>query len=59
MYYLGGALQNTFDDYRINLEDEEQSGDNIMEIIKNTILEFKGKISEELYRKKAFVILSP
>lgn len=51
--HIGGALQNTVDNYRVNLEDEEQYAGNIMEVLKDSILQLDNRVKEELEMKKA------
>ena len=49
--YVGGALENTLADYRINLEDESQ--DDPFAVLKDSVHQLRNKISEELANKRA------
>lgn len=51
--FSGGALQNTLVDYQIDLENEEQNANNVMNVLKSSMFEFKEKILLELEKKNA------
>ena len=48
---IGGALEGTLVDYRVNITEEEQS--DIFELLKDAVLQLRSKISVELGKKNA------
>ncbi len=51
--HIGGALDDTLADYRLNLEEDEQDAGNVLEVLKDAIFQLKSRISEELIKKRA------
>ena len=51
--HVGGALDNILVDNHVNLEDEEQDAANVLKVLKESIYQLKGRINEELEKKKA------
>ena len=52
--YIGGALENTLADYRLDLEDENQ--DDIFAVLKHAVFQLKNKVREEIMKKKAIKV---
>lgn len=53
LIYTGGALENTLADYRLVLTDEEQNANNIFAILKDSVSQLRGRVNEELKKKRA------
>ena len=51
--YIGGALDGTLADYQVGLEHEPQDASNIYSLLKESIIQLKSRIGEELKKKRA------
>ena len=50
---VGGALNGTVNEYRPNLEDEQQDASNVLDVLKESTFQMKNRISEEVVKKRA------
>ena len=47
---IGGALDGTVNEYRLNLEDEQQDASNVLDVLKESIFQMENRISEEVVK---------
>ena len=60
-YYVsrvGGALEGTVNEYRLNLEDEEQDASNVLGILKESTFQMENRISEVVKKRSVKFYLS-
>ena len=50
---VGGALDGTVNEYRLNLEDEQQDTSNVLDVLKESTFQMENRISEEVVKKRA------
>ena len=50
---VGGALNGTANEYRLNLEDEQQDASNVLDVLKEYTFQMENRINEEVAKKKA------
>ena len=50
---VGDALDGTMNEYRINLEDEQQDASNVLDILKKSTFQMENRINEEDRKKRA------
>ena len=50
---VGGALNGTVNEYRLNLEDEQQDASNVLDVLKESTFQMENRISEEVAKKRA------
>ena len=50
---VGGALNDTVNEYRPNLEDEEQDASNVLDVHKESTFQMENRIIEEVAKKRA------
>ena len=50
---VGGALNGTVNEYRLNLEDEPQDASNVLDVLKESTFQMENRISEEVAKKRA------
>ena len=48
---VGGALNGTVNEHRLNLEDEQQDASNVLDVLKEST--FQRRINEEVVKKRA------
>ena len=44
---VGGALNGTVNEYRLNLEDEQQDASNVLDMLKESTFQMENRINEE------------
>ena len=49
---VGGALNGTVNEYRLNLEDEQQDASNVLAVLKESTFQMENRINEEVGGKK-------
>ena len=50
---VGGALDGTVNEYRLNLEDEQQNASNVLHVLKESTFQMENRINEEVVKKRA------
>ena len=50
---VGGALNGTVNEHRLNLEDEQQNASNVLNVLKESTFQMENRISEEVAKKRA------
>ena len=50
---VGGTLDGTVNEYRLNLEDEQQDASNVLDVLKESTFQVENRINEEVVKKKA------
>ena len=50
---VGGALNGTVNEYRLNLEDEQQDAPNVLDVLKESTFHMENRINEEVVKKRA------
>ena len=48
-----GALNGTVNEYRLNLEDEQQDASNVLDVLKESTFQMENRIDEEVVKKRA------
>ena len=46
--HVGGALNGTVNEYRLNLEDEQQNASNVLDVLKESTFQMENRINEEV-----------
>ena len=47
---VGGALNGTVNEYRLNLEDEQQDASNVLDVLKESTFQMENRINEEVVK---------
>ena len=50
---VGGALNGTVNEYRLNLEDEHQDASDVLDVLKESTFQMENRINEEVAKKRA------
>ena len=50
---VGGAPNGTVNEYRLNLEDEQQDASNVLDVLKESTFQMENRINEEVGKKRA------
>ena len=50
---VGGALNGTVNEYRLNLEDEQPDASNVLDVLKESTVQRENRINEEFGKKRA------
>ena len=50
---VGGALNDTVNEYRLNIEDEQQDASNVLDVLKESTLHMENRINEKVVKKRA------
>ena len=50
---VGGALNGTVNEYRLNLEGEQQDASNVLDVLKEYTFQMENRINEEVGKKRA------
>ena len=50
---VGGALDGTVNNNRLNLEDEQQNSSNVLDVLKESTFQVENRINEEVAKKRA------
>ena len=48
---VGGALDGTMNEFRLNLEDEQQDASNALDVLKESTFQVENKIHEEVVKE--------
>ena len=49
---VGGTLDSTVNEYRLNLEDEQQDSSNVLDVLKESTFQMENGINEEVAKKR-------
>ena len=52
---VGGAINGIVNEYRLNLEDEEQDASNVLDVLKESTFQMENRINEDVGGKKRAV----
>ena len=50
---VGDALNGAVNEYRLNLEDEQQDASNVLDVLKESNFQMENRISKEVAKKRA------
>ena len=56
---VDGALNGTVNEYRLNLEDEQQDASNVLDVLKESTFQVENRINEEVVKKRAVKFYLP
>ena len=49
--HIGSTLNGTVNEYRLNLEDQQQDASNVLDVLKESTFQMENRINEELAKR--------